>query len=160
MISGSAMVATLAALDVTDVVWLPDSAMGPWERDLESSARLRLHRICREGEAWILAAGLYLGGRQPLVMIQSTGFFESGDALRNALFDLKLPLWALIGYRSYLAEKSADTARHFLEPILQTWGIDYVLLRTPHDLTSMQQHLAACRAVGRPGAVLLAEGKM
>src|SRR4051812_5205812 len=62
MFSGSDFVATLEDLGVTHVVWLPDSATGPWEMALESSQRLRLVRVCREGEAWPLAAGLHLGG--------------------------------------------------------------------------------------------------
>lgn len=160
MFAGAELAAALERLGITDVVWLPDSAMGPWESALESSPRLKLRRVCREGEAWILAAGLHLGGRQPLVMIQSTGFFESGDALRNALFDFKLPLYALIGYRSFLVEKSADSAKQFLEPILKAWGIDYVLLTRADNLSVLEEHLLRCRAGNQPGAALLAEGKM
>src|SRR6185436_20925846 len=94
--------ATLDSLEITHVVWLPDSAMGPWEQALDCPGKRDLVRVCREGEAWAIAAGLHLGGRRPIVMIQNTGLFESGDALRNVLFDLRLPLSALIGYRSYL----------------------------------------------------------
>ena len=66
--------------------------------------------MTREGEAWAIAAGLQLGGKRPLVMIQNTGLFESGDALRNVLFDLRLPLVAVIGYRSALVPSSTDSA--------------------------------------------------
>ena len=92
------VVATIESLGVTHVVWLPDSAIGPWEGTLLKSRQLRLVPVCREGEAWTIAAGLYLGGQRPLVVIQNTGLFESGDALRNVLFDLGLPLFALIGW--------------------------------------------------------------
>jgi thiamine pyrophosphate-dependent acetolactate synthase large subunit-like protein len=77
--SGPEIVSTLAELRVTHVIWLPDSALGPWERALESAAEFRLLRVCREGEAWPLAAGLYVGGASPIVMMQTTGLFESGD---------------------------------------------------------------------------------
>src|SRR6185295_3291634 len=100
----------LVRLGITHVVWLPDSAIGPWERALDRPGTLELVRVCREGEAWAIAAGLYLGGRRPLVMIQNTGLFESGDALRNVLFDLRLPLQAVVGYRSYLVPNSPDSA--------------------------------------------------
>ncbi len=93
------VIAALTTLGVTHVVWLPDSALGPWESALEQASSLRLIRVAREGEAWAIAAGLHLGGQRPLVMIQNTGLFESGDALRNVLFDLGLPLWAVVGYR-------------------------------------------------------------
>jgi sulfopyruvate decarboxylase TPP-binding subunit len=116
-------------------------------------------RVCREGEAWAIAAGLHLGGRQPLVVIQNTGLFESGDALRNVLFDLRLPLYAIIGYRSYLIENSSDTARRFTEPVLKAWGLDYVLIEPGEEASKLTEHYRACRSASRPGVALLAEGR-
>lgn len=114
----------LLGLGITHVVWLPDSALGPWEAALEVPGKLELVRVCREGEAWAIAAGLHLGGKRPLVMIQNTGLFESGDALRNVLFDLGLPIPAVVGYRSALIPGSNDTARLLTEPVLRAWGLD------------------------------------
>ncbi|HEY4312652.1 MAG TPA: thiamine pyrophosphate-binding protein [Pirellulales bacterium] len=153
------VVATLEGLGLTHVVWLPDSAIGPWESALAASRQLSLVRVCREGEAWGIAAGLHLGGQRPLVVIQNTGFFESGDALRNVLFDLGLPLYALIGYRNYLVPDSPDTARKFTEPVLRAWGLDYVLVDSAAALAKLADHYRACQAAGRPGVALVAEGK-
>src|SRR5438128_7100418 len=113
MFTGPGIEAVFAELGITHIVWVPDTTIGPWEAALEASSRLRLIRVCREGEAWPLAAGLHLGGQTPLVVMQSTGLFESGDALRNVHFDLKLPLWALIGVRNGLVMDSRDSARTF-----------------------------------------------
>lgn len=152
--------ATLVELGVTHVVWLPDSALGPWEQALNRPGSLELVRVCREGEAWAIAAGLHLGGLRPLVMIQNTGLFESGDAMRNVLFDLRLPLSAIVGYRSLLIPNSTDSARRFTEPVLDAWGLDYVIVREPGELSQMAAHLRACRDAGRPGMALVAEGRM
>jgi sulfopyruvate decarboxylase TPP-binding subunit len=116
-------------------------------------------RVCREGEAWQVAAGLYLGGATPLVMIQCTGLFESGDALRNALHDWKLPIFSIIGYRSYRdqAKLPGDTCLVFTEPILDAWRIDYRLITEPSQLGDIGQHYTVCRAAGRAGAVVIAE---
>ena len=84
MFSGDEVAELIAELGVTHVIWLPDSGLGPWETALENSSAFRLLRVAREGEAWGLAAGLHIGGKQPLVVMQTTGLFESGDALRNA----------------------------------------------------------------------------
>lgn len=147
-------------LGFTHVVWLPDSALGPWERALDRPGELELVRVCREGEAWAIAAGLHLGGKRPLVVIQNTGLFESGDALRNVLFDLGLPIQAIIGYRSALVEGSKDSARTFTEPMLRTWGIDYVVVSSPRELARMAEHFERCQRAGKPGVVLIAEGRM
>ena len=160
MFTGAQIAAALEEVGITHVIWLPDSALGPWEIDLESSPAFQLIRVCREGEAWAIAGGLHLGGQSPLVIIQNTGLFESGDALRNMLFDLKLPLYALIGYRSYLVEGSPDSARHFTEPVLRSWGIDHVLLDTPDSLRTFTAHYRKSLAAGRAGAALIAEGRM
>jgi sulfopyruvate decarboxylase TPP-binding subunit len=158
MFSGPEIVATLEDLGVTHVVWVPDTTTGPWEAALESSRRLSLVRVCREGEAWPLAAGLHLGGKTPLVLMQSTGLFESGDALRNVVFDLKLPIFALIGVRNALVAESRDSAKTFAEPVLNAWGIPCVWIRRPDDRRLLAEHFEACRTAGRAGAALLAEG--
>lgn len=148
----------LIDLGITHVVWVPDTATGPWEAALESAPGLTLIRVCREGEAWPLAAGLQLGGKVPLVVMQTTGLFESGDALRNVLYDLKLPIYSLIGVRNWLNVDSKDTARAFTEPILQGWGIECVWLTQPEDKPKLAEHFRRCRVEGRPGMSLLAEG--
>ena len=145
-------------MGITHVVWVPDSETGPWEAALDASPYLRLIRVCREGEAWPLAAGLYLGGQAPLVVMQTTGLFESGDALRNVLFDLKLPIYSLIGVRNWLTTGSQDTARAFTEPILRAWGLDCVWLLAPADKPKLAEHYRGCQAAGMPGVALLGEG--
>ncbi len=159
MLTGAQAVAAFQTLGVTHVVWLPDSTLGKWEEALSDAAAPRLVRVCREGEAWALAAGLQLGGGQPMVVMQCTGLFESGDSMRNALFDLGLPLYAVVGYRSYLLDGSTDSARQFTEPVLRAWGLDYVLLDQADASQRLVEHYRACRAAGRPGIALLAEGR-
>jgi sulfopyruvate decarboxylase TPP-binding subunit len=160
MYTPAEIVATLEQLAVTHVVWLPDSELGQWEAALEADPLITLIRVAREGEAWQIAAGLQLGGRRSIVVMQTTGFFESGDGMRNALFDLGVPLYAIVGHRSYLVPDSKDTARRFAEPVLAAWGIDYVFIRRPEDKPLLADHFRACHAAGKPGVALVAEGRM
>jgi sulfopyruvate decarboxylase TPP-binding subunit len=160
MFSGEQVAELLDSLGVTHVVTVPDSTIGQWQAGLERLGRTRLVRVCREGEAWQVAAGLYLGGAKPVVMIQCTGLFESGDAIRNALHDWKLPLFSFIGYRSYLNQDTlpGDTCLVFTEPILDAWRIDYRLLTKPEQFDEIAEHYRACAAAGKPGAILIGEG--
>ena len=160
MFSGTEIVAELSAMGITHVVWLPDSALGQWEQAISQTPELSLVRVCREGEAWAVAAGLSLGGARPLVMIQCTGLFESGDSLRNAIYDYGLPLFAVIGYRNSLNPAANDSARIFTEPNLRSWKLDYRLIDSPDKLPDLRSHYDACRKAGRPGVVLIAEGRM
>ena len=131
MLDPATAVRHLEAAGFTHVVWIPDSALGPWETTLVSSTQLQLIRPCREGEAIGVAAGLMLGGARPLVVIQCTGLFEAGDALRNVVHDLKLPLKLIVGvrsYRAFLDGKTADNCPAFTEPVLRAWQVPYTVL--------------------------------
>ncbi|MBI4499415.1 MAG: hypothetical protein HY689_16125 [Chloroflexi bacterium] len=74
----------------THIVWLPDSEARFLYDALAADPDLTLVPVCREGEAIAIAAGLYLGGQQPAVLYQNTGFFEAGDSLRGIALDLHL----------------------------------------------------------------------
>lgn len=160
MISGDAAVDVFRRLGVSHVVWIPDSMVGVWDSALSKASTPSLIRPAREGEAIAIAGGLQLGGARPLVIIQCTGFFESGDSLRNFVHDLKLPLAFLIGLRSYTAHKagrSTDTCPIFTEPILQAWRLPYQILE--NDFSSDQLHNALNNVYrsDKAGVVVLGE---
>src|SRR5215468_8580866 len=99
MFSGDEIAGVLDEIGITHAVTVPDSTIGQWQSAIEARRRTRLVRVCREGEAWEVAAGLARGGASPIVMIQCTGLFESDAALRNVVHDWKLPIFSIIGYR-------------------------------------------------------------
>src|ERR1700730_7074602 len=109
MFDGPSVVAALKECGVTHVIWIPDSELGTWDQALSSDSELRLIRVCREGEAMAVAAGLMLGGMRRVVVIQSTGLFEACDSLRNIVHDMKLPLFMIVGLRGYYAHQQKKT---------------------------------------------------
>jgi sulfopyruvate decarboxylase TPP-binding subunit len=117
--------------------------------------------VCREGEAWAVAAGLHLGGAVPLVMIQCTGLFESGDSLRNAIHDFEIPLYAFVGYRNYLNRATAvgDTTLAFTEPVLRAWDLDYIRVSGAREITTIREHFTRCQRERHAGIALIAEGR-
>ena len=160
MNDGPAVAAALAASGATHVIWVPDSDLGRWDAALASAPGLRLVRVCREGEAFAVAAGLHLGGKQPVVMVQCTGLFEAGDSLRNVVHDLKLPLFLVVGVRNYYAHQqkaTADTCPVFTEPVMKTWKIPYVVIDRSHTAADLAAAYRQAQAGSRAGAVLLAE---
>lgn len=90
--------------------------------------------VCREGEAFALAAGLWAGGTRPVVWMQSTGLFASGDSIRSVSHELRVPVPLVVGWRGRMGKPNAgqfDTATELLEPTLQAWRIPYVVAATP-----------------------------
>ena len=121
-------------------MWLPDSEASFMYEAMMSQHEITLVPVCREGETIAIATGLILGGKKPVVLHQNTGFFESGDSVRGLALDLQLPLLLLIGYRGW--QRSApvtDSAALFLEPILDTWGINHYLIETDEDLDKISE---------------------
>jgi hypothetical protein len=158
MLDGSSVVEAFKSCGVTHVVWLPDSLLGRWEEALATDRELKLVRVCREGEAMAVAAGLLLGGKRPVVVLQCTGLFEAGDALRNVVHDLRLPLFLVVGVRNLLAHRrgmTSDSCPIFTEPFLQAWRVPYTLLEADAGADELTR---ACRAAGgQAAAVLLPE---
>lgn len=162
MFDGNEVVATLRQLGVTHVVWLPDSELGQWEPALSAGHDPRLIRVCREGEAYGVAAGLLLGGARPIVVIQSTGFFEAGDALRNVVHDMGLPIFVVVGYRGYYSGSTGrrDTAAAFLEPIVQAWGLTHRVFLREAPIAEFASFYRETQRAGKAATALLAESKI
>ena len=160
MLDGPGVVQALVSAGVTHVVWLPDSELGQWDTALRSSRELHLIRACREGEAIAIAAGLLLGGKRPVVLIQCTGFFEAGDALRNVVHDLKLPLFLVVGARGWKAHQAGstpDTCPRFLEPFVRAWQLEFTWLDDRSTTDDLAAAYRRTREGNKAGVALLAE---
>lgn len=129
----SAVVATLIELGFTHAVWLVDTESSALYESLESanaSGDLLTVTLCREGEAIPIAMGLMIGGKKPVVLIQNTGLYESGDSLRGQAIDLNLPLVMMVSYRGWRSDPTdvTDSAAKYLEPVLDAYGVPHWLL--------------------------------
>ena len=96
---------------VTDIVWLPDSETNWLYLLMKADPDLRLVGVTREGHGCSIAAGLFAGGRRPMMLIQNTGMLESGDSIRGWLMGLNIPIVLMVGYRGYTRHGvNTDTA--------------------------------------------------
>ena len=160
MFTGDEIVDVFTGMGLTHVVWIPDTTLGQWDAALTDAENLKLVQVCREGEAWAIAAGLHLGDARPIVYIQCTGLFESGDSLRNIAHDYQLPIFGLVGYRSYLNASSlpGDTCLKFTEPVLGAWALDTVFIDSEDKKPLLAEHYSTCQQKQVPGIALMAEG--
>ncbi len=147
----------LKQLGITHVVWLPDTESGSLYEVLREDPDLALVPVAREGESFAIAAGLMVGGKRPVVVLQSTGFFESGDSVRGIALDCQLPLLMVIGYRGYTRQgPPQDSAAVYLEPVLKAWGIHYYVLDSDDALGLIARAYQEAQAGSTPVAVLVA----
>ncbi|MBT8403053.1 MAG: hypothetical protein KJP18_04280 [Gemmatimonadetes bacterium] len=142
----------LLSFGVTDAVGLPDSVTAPLMARFDRHPATRWVAVTREGEAFALAAGLWVGGRTPIVVIQNTGLLESGDSLRGVAVRAGVPLLCIVTYRgragmkasgwnegapldrAWLVRPDVDSTALLTEPTLQAWGMPYRVYESPADL--------------------------
>ena len=119
---------------VTDVVWLPDSETNWLYLLMQGDPDLRLIGVSREGLACSIAAGLFAGGRKPVILIQNTGLMESGDSIRGWLMGLDIPVVLMVGYRGYTRHGvNKDTAATYTERFLHAFDLQYYLVENDRD---------------------------
>ena len=152
----SSVVAELKKNNISHVVWLPDSETNFMFQLLTNEPTLDLVPVCREGETMAIAAGLWVGGKRPIVLIQNTGIFEAGDSIRGLGLDVNQPLVMLVGYRGWSRHGlTKDSAARFIEHILHAWGITYYLIETDEDADRISLAIEEADRTSKPVAVLV-----
>jgi sulfopyruvate decarboxylase TPP-binding subunit len=152
----ASVIEELKKKNISHVVWLPDSETNFMYQLLTNEPTLDLVPVCREGETMAIAAGLWVGGKRPIVLIQNTGIFESGDSIRGLSLDLNQPLVMLVGYRGWSRHGiTNDSAARFIEHILHAWGINYYLIETDEDADRISYAIDEAERTNRPVAVLV-----
>ncbi len=153
---GKAILDELKRCGITHIVWLPDSEVRFMYDDMMSQHDIALVPVCREGEAIPIAAGLTLGGKNPVVLHQNSGLFEAGDSVRGLGIDLPLPLLMLIGYEGWWRDTPVtDSAAIFTTPILDAWGIKHYLVENNEDVEKISLAYQETHKTNKPVAVLI-----
>ncbi len=148
------------AAGITDVAYVPDNPLsfvfGDFARRFPE---IRLILATREEEAFGIAAGLYLGGRKPAVMLQSSGLGNSINALTTLIVPYRIPMLVVVSMRGDDGEWNAAQAPmgQAVRSILDAIGIPHVTLLESHGSSEAVSHAAGhAFASGLPRAVLLA----
>lgn len=144
---------------ITHAIGVPDNGSARIYEILRSEPEVEVITVTREGEAFAVASGLYVGGKKPIIIIQNTGFLESGDAIRGTVINMKVPVVVFIGYRGYHNRDAnghwVDSVATFLEPTLKAWNLSYEILETDDDIPCIGRAFEAAAATSLPAAVLL-----
>ena len=159
MASAEKIVNELKKQEITHVVGVPDNGSARIYERLRSEPGIEVITVTREGEAFAIASGLYVGGKKPVIIIQNTGFLESGDAIRGTVVNMQVPVVVFIGYRGYYNRDTdghwVDSVATFLEPTLKAWNLPYEMLETDSDVPCIARAFERAVKTSLPTAVLL-----
>ena len=157
-VSAAKTLAALKALGITHVLMIPYSESRLLYRAIDEDPDIQLITPCREGESVAIAAGLWTGGRKPLVVIQNTGFMEAGDALRGCGLGPKVPLRLVVGWRGYSGALAGrmpiDSAYTYTEPLVRAWGIPHWPMMGDEDIPMLERMDRTAAETSLPAAVV------
>ena len=159
MASAQKIVDELKKQEITHAVGVPDNGSARIYELLRLEPGIEVITVTREGEAFAIASGLYVGGKKPVIIIQNTGFLESGDAIRGTVVNMKVPVVVFIGYRGYHNRDRdgqwVDSVATFLEPTLKAWDLPYEMLETDADVPCIARAFEQAAETSLPSVVLL-----
>ena len=159
MASAQQIVNELKKQGITHAVGVPDNGSARIYELLRAAPEIEVITVTREGEAFAIASGLYVGGKKPVIIIQNTGLLESGDAIRGTVFNMRVPVVVFIGYRGYHNRDAdgqwIDSVASFLEPTLKAWNLPYEMLETDNEISCIRRVFETTEATSLPAAVLL-----
>lgn len=157
-LSPETVIAEMTKNGVTHVVWLPDSETNWLYLLMRAEPSLTLVGVNREGLAFSAAAGIWAGGKMPLILIQNTGLMESGDSLRGWALGLNVPVVLMVGYRGWTRHGvNADSAATYTERFLNAFGVNYYLVEGDADAPRISIAFEEAKRTQRPVAVLVAD---
>ena len=122
---------------------------------------------CNEDQAVVVSAGLRIGGKNPIVVVQNQGFHACVNATRAVGLDAQIPIVFLIGqfgreFGNFGEDPAKSRARivRLVDPIAEALDMPHWLLETEDDLSyfdeafavALQQKRSVALVVGAPTA--------
>ena len=157
-LSPETVLAELKKNGISHVIWLPDSETNWLFMLMKAEPSLTLVGVTREGLAFSTAAGVWAGGKKPVILIQNTGLMESGDSLRGWAMGMNVPVVMMVGYRGYTRhDVNTDTAATYVERFLNAFNIQYYLVEDGADAGRISIAFEEAKKTKRPVAVLVAD---
>jgi sulfopyruvate decarboxylase subunit alpha len=157
-LSSSKTVEAILGLGFSHIVMIPDAETRLLFDALGGRPEIQVVSPAREGEGVAIAAGLWVGGVKPLLVLQNTGLMEAGDSLRGCGLGPQIPLRLLVGWRGYPGALAGrlpiDSAFTYTEPILRAWGIPYRLLMEEADLGALAEMDRVAEETSMPAAAV------
>jgi sulfopyruvate decarboxylase subunit alpha len=129
-------------------------------RILDDEPRYGYVSAVREDAALGLAAGAYLGGRQPVVLMQNSGLGVSINALVSLHQIYDIPALLIVSWRG---QDGGDAPEHLLMgritvPVLELLGIPYQVCDPQSMAAQLESLTKTLRSTQRPVALVVPKG--
>ena len=141
------------------VVYVPDNPLSHVLRALgRDHPDIRTTIATREEEAFGIAAGLYLGGARPTVMLQSSGLGNSLNAITSLVLPYQIPMLIVVSMRGDAGEWNAAQVPmgRAVRPIFDALAVPHVTVESAAAAADAVRLAATTAFATRlPGACIL-----
>lgn len=162
-VPASAFIAAYQRHGIDWILTVPDFVqLSIHSRLAQGDTGIKVLTCANENQAVQTAAGLYVGGKRAVVMIQNQGFYNCMNAVRALGLDANIPLVFAIGQFgrefSNLGGDSRQSKRRMvslLEPTLDAFSIPYFRAEHPNDAGAIDQAIESAYSRQQPAALLI-----
>jgi sulfopyruvate decarboxylase alpha subunit len=149
---------TLKANDVRQTIYVPDEVLMPLIKGAEDDPEMSAFAASREEEAIGIAAGSVMGGLRSVVLMQSSGYGNSVNALASLAVPYQLPVLLIIGERGVLGEFNPVQVpiSRVIRPSLDALGIPHRTLDRDEEVTAIAQKVVQqCFQTNQPAVLFI-----
>jgi len=146
-------------LGISHVVTVPDTHQRTLLTSLYAEPRIKMITVSTEDEAICVGAGLWMGGAEPLLLIQNLGVFAAMNALRGIAQDKKVPTCMLVGQFNRDVTKTAEenpvSGVRLIEPVLATMGVSCYRIDRAEEAPNLTKAFLESREHRTPTVALI-----
>jgi sulfopyruvate decarboxylase alpha subunit len=149
---------SLKASEVDLAIYVPDEVLTPLINGADQDPAMDAFAASREEEAIGIAAGAALGGRRGVVLMQSSGYGNSVNALASLAVPYQLPVLMIIGERGVLGEFNPVQVpiSRTIRPSLDALGIPHRTLEREDEVATVARKvIQQCFQTNSPAVLFI-----
>jgi sulfopyruvate decarboxylase TPP-binding subunit len=144
-------------------VTVPDWVQLALHKRIEEGVEgIHLVPCCNEDQAVIVSAGLRIGGKNPIVVVQNQGFHACVNSTRAVGLDGRIPIVFLVGqfgreFRNFGKDPAQSRARivRLVAPVAEILGMRHWLIEDEADLRLFDEAFATALQTNGPVALVV-----
>lgn len=135
------LVKEMKAAGIDFVVTLPDTGFREIYYRVKDDPSFQFVPVTNEGEGASIAAGAWLGGKKPVLMMENSGLRVASDALARLSIGIGIPVLLLMSYRGCMGDGNWWAINHgvVMEPMLKVLRIPYLVIESENDIEGSLQ---------------------
>jgi sulfopyruvate decarboxylase alpha subunit len=149
---------TLKANDVKLTVYVPDRVLTPLIEALHRDPFFTCFACTREEEAVGIVTGAWMGGMRGAVLMQTSGFATTANALASLAVPSQIPALLFVSERGTLGEFNLGQAMVLkcMRPVLDALAIDHHTITRQDELAFiLDRSIKQAVAIQQPAAFIL-----